>query len=104
MGGSEETEVANLDKAFGENVLEEALDELLGGEGAAFELSGIRSAILERDLRLLQAAVIGEGEQAAIADGHSVDIGSEIFERGLPVAHGQAMDDPFQRPHFGGNG
>ena len=103
MVGSEETEVADFDKAFRENVLQETLEELLDRERTTFERAGIGSAVLESDLRILHAAVVHEGEQAAIADGHAVDVRGKILESGLPIAHGQAMDNPILRPHFGGD-
>ena len=34
LGGAEETEIADLNEALGQNVLEEAVDELIGREGA----------------------------------------------------------------------
>ena len=76
----EEAEVAHLDKAFWENVLEEAVDECLGGEGAELELTGIGSVIAEGDMIIL------EFDKAAVADGDAEDIGSEVFEGGAAVA------------------
>jgi len=40
MSGAEQTVVTDLDEARWEDVLEEATDELFGGEGAMFELVG----------------------------------------------------------------
>ena len=66
-----------------------------------FELSGIGSAILESDLGVLQAA-LGERKQAAVADGDAMDVGSQVFESGLSIAHSLAMYDPVFAPNLGG--
>ena len=50
----EEAEVTYLDEASGEDMLEETVDELFGGEGAELVLSGIGSAIAKSDLIALQ--------------------------------------------------
>ena len=97
----QETKVTDFDKAFGKDVLEEALHELLDRKSATFDLPRIRLAIFKSDLGLLQAAPVHEVDQAAIAEGDAIDIGSEILERGLPIAHGQAMYHPIERPNFG---
>jgi hypothetical protein len=39
VGVGEEAEVAHLDEAFGEDVLEEAVNEFVGGEGAELDLA-----------------------------------------------------------------
>jgi len=49
-GVGEEAEVTYLDEAPGEDMLEETVDELFGGEGAESGLSAIGSAITESDL------------------------------------------------------
>jgi hypothetical protein len=41
VGVGEEAEVAHLDEAFGQDVLEEAVDELIGGEGAELDLASV---------------------------------------------------------------
>ena len=38
LGGGEEAEVAYLDEALGQDVLEEAANELFGGEGAELDI------------------------------------------------------------------
>jgi hypothetical protein len=40
-GGSEESEIAHLHKTAWQDMLEEALDEVLHGESAGFELAGV---------------------------------------------------------------
>jgi len=78
-----------------ENMLKETLKELLDGKGTGFELTGIGDTVLKGKLRSLHGAAVIKRKQAAIADGHAMDIGSQILERGLPVSNGLAMNDPF---------
>lgn len=49
-GGGKETEVADLDKAAGQDMLQKTVDEFFSGEGAAFEGSRAGRAIGESDL------------------------------------------------------
>ena len=65
-------------------MLQEALDELFGGQNASFELSGVGSAILERDLSGFQTT-LGERKQAAIAECNTMDIGGQVFESSLAI-------------------
>ena len=97
---SKETEVTDFDKAFGEDMLEEALDELLDRESAVFDLPGIGFAIFESDLRLFHATLVNETDQTAIANGNAIDIRSQILESGLPITNRQAMDNPIHLPNF----
>jgi hypothetical protein len=46
----EETKITDLDKAFGQDVFEEAADELLGVESAGSECAGVGRAKAESDL------------------------------------------------------
>jgi hypothetical protein len=46
----EETKITDLDKAFGQDVFEEAADELLGVESAGSECVGVGRAKAESDL------------------------------------------------------
>jgi hypothetical protein len=98
---AKEAVIADLDKSKRENMLEETLKELLERKGALFELAGVRSAILKGDLGSFQAAAILESQQTAIADGDAMDIRSQIFESGLPIANGFAMNNPLLRPDLG---
>jgi hypothetical protein len=86
-----------------ENMLKEALKEVLDRKSARFELAGIGGAILEGNLGGFHAAARFERKQAAIADGNPMDIGSEIFKGGLPIANGLAVHDPLLRPDLGGD-
>jgi hypothetical protein len=97
LGRAEETEIAHLDEAPGQDVLEEAMDELFCGEGAEGELSGVGGAVAKGDL------VVFEFYQAAIADGDSEDIGSQVLEGSAAVADRFAVDNPILLPDIGGD-
>ena len=79
------------------------MDELFDREGAAFELPGIGSAILKSNLGCFQAALVHDLSQAAIAEGHAVNVGGQILERSLAISDGQAMHHPSLRPDFVGD-
>jgi len=100
QGSGEEAEIAHFHETARQDVLEEALDEMLHGEGTGFELAGIGGSILKGDLRNLQATAMIKGDQTPVAEGDAVDVGSQVFEGSLPVAHPLAMYDPFSSPDF----
>jgi hypothetical protein len=50
LRGAKEAEIADLDEASGQDVLEEAADELIGGEGTKLVPAGIGRAVTEGDL------------------------------------------------------
>jgi len=100
QGGAKETIVADLHKASAEDMLKEALHEFLSRESTLLELPGIGGAVLESDLGRLHAAGVRQADQAAIAESHTVDIGCQITERRLSIAHGFAMDHPLLLPGF----
>ena len=52
LGGAEQSVVADFDEAWGENVLQEAADELLGIEGAVAELVSGGLFVGESDLTI----------------------------------------------------
>lgn len=82
-------------------MLEKAVQETFDRECAKFEMAGIRSAVLEGDLRSFHAAAMLNRNQASVADGDAVNIGSQILEGGLPVAHRFAMHNPIFAPDLG---
>ena len=97
---AKESEVTYFHKTSWQDVLQETVDEFLHGKGAMFELSGIGSAILESDQGVLQAA-FGERQQAAVADGDAMDVGSQVFESSLSITNWLAMHDPVFAPSPG---
>jgi len=54
MSGTKQAIVTDLDEPIGEDVLEEATNELMSGEGATLELVGGRLFVRESDRALLQ--------------------------------------------------
>ncbi len=74
ISGAEQAVVTDLDEAGWEDVLEEAADELCGGECAVLELLSGRLFEGESDLTIFQL------EQAVVADGDAKDIRGEILE------------------------
>ena len=65
--GSEQAIVTDFDEAFGQDVLKEAADKLLGGNGRESGLISGRILVGKSHLAIL------EGEDPAIADGDSKD-------------------------------
>ena len=102
-GSAEETEVAHFHEAARQDVLEEALDEMLHGEGTSFELASICGTVLEGELGSLQAAALIDGEQAPVAESNAVDVGSQVFEGSLSITNWLAMHNPLSSPDFWGN-
>jgi hypothetical protein len=78
-------------------MLEEAMDELFGGEGAELELSSIGRAVAKGDL------VVFELDQAAVADGNPEDVRSQVLEGSASIANRFAVDDPLLLPDGGGD-
>ena len=97
LGGAEEAEIAHLHKAPGQDMLEETVDELFGGEGAELELAGIGRAVAKSDL------IVFEFYQAAVADGDPEDIGGQVLEGSASIADRFAVDDPLLLPDGGGD-
>ena len=95
LGGAEEAEIADLDETPGQDVLEEAVDELIGGEGTEFDLAGSGRAVFEGD------PVVFKFDQAAVADGDPEDVESQVFEGRAAIADRFAMDDPILHPNAG---
>ena len=82
MSGAKQAVVTDLDEAWWQDVLEEATDELLGGEGAILELISGGVFVGERDLAIMQLA------EAVVTEGHAKDVRSEIAEGLLAGADG----------------
>jgi len=72
--GTEPAEVAHFDEAWRQYVLEEAADELLGGDLTGLELISGRLFESESDVAIFQLA------QAVVTEGHPKDVRGEIFE------------------------
>ena len=100
---TKETVIADLDESMREDMLKETLKKLLNRKPALFELTGIGNTVLKGNLRSFHGAAVIKRKQASITDGNAMDIGSQILERGLPIANGLAMNDPFFCPYPGRN-
>ena len=71
------------------------MDKLFGGEGAERDLAGSGRAIAKGDL------VVFEFDQAAVADGNTEDVGSQVLEGSAAVADRFTVDDPILLPDGG---
>ena len=89
---TEKAIIAHLDKALGQDVLQETVDEFLGGQRAELGLAGV-GFVAEGDLVVLDL------DDAAIAEGDAKDVGGEILERGAAIADRLAMHDPLLLPY-----
>jgi hypothetical protein len=86
----EETEVADADKAAGQQVEKEAAQELIGGqrhESLSVAVSGVPPA--EGDVALF------EGDEPVVGDGDAMGVSAEIAQGVLRSAEGAlGVDDP----------
>jgi hypothetical protein len=101
LSGSQEAEVANLHKTVRQDVLEDALDEFFSGEAATLELSIIGRAVREGDLGGSYVTCVNTTDQATVAEGNTENVGSQILESGLSIAHRLAVHHPFFSPNPG---
>jgi hypothetical protein len=86
----EQSEVADADQALGQNVDQEAAQELLGGDRHDLLLAAARIIFpAKRD------PIILERNQSMVGDGDAVRIASEIVQNMLGTAEGWlGIDDP----------
>ena len=94
---AEKAKVAHFNKAFGQNVLEEAADELLGVEGAGLERAGVGGTVVKGDL------AVGQAPDTPVGDGDAKDVGSEVAHGREAVADRLAVDNPIFVPHIRGD-
>ena len=95
-GRTEKAIVTYLDETFGQDVLQETLDELVGGQRAEFGLARV-GLVTERDLVVLDL------DDTPVAEGDAKDVRGKILERGAAIADRFAMNDPVLLPHRGGD-
>jgi len=74
--------------------LQETVNEFFSRERAVFELAGLGSPILESDQGRFHVSGVHHLGETAIANGHAVDIRSQIFESGLSIANRFAVHHP----------
>ena len=86
--GAKEPEVAHFEKALGQDVLPETVDELLGVQGAELGLASGGGAIAKGHL------AVGEFDDAVVAEGDAKDVGGRYFTGGSPVLTGWPWTTP----------
>lgn len=87
-GRSEESVAADLLKTLGEDMLEEARDEAVGGQDEAFGLMGTGIDVAEGD------AVVFEGFDAVVGQRDAMDVAGEILGGVLAAARELKVDVP----------
>lgn len=95
LSGAKQTVVTDLDEARWEHVLEEATDELFGGDGATLELVSGRFFVGKSDVAILQLA------ETVVTEGDAKDVRGQILESLLARADGFGMDHPGFLPDAG---
>ena len=92
LARAEETVVADLLKTFGQDVLQEATDELLGGQATCFAVAAGAVAVAKGDLAVL------EFEDTVVGESDAEDIRGQVLQSGLTRADRLTMDDPLLPP------
>ena len=90
VAAGEEAEVADVVEVFGQDMEQEAADELFGGEGQGLEAAVMAVvAPAEADLTVL------DGEEAVVGDGDAVGVAAEVVEDLVGAGEGAlGVDDP----------
>jgi hypothetical protein len=91
-GRGEETIVADLHEVFGQDMLQETMDELMGSQGATFFSTGLSVAIAKRDTVILQL------EETVVAEGDAENVRGQILQGIETGAHRFTMHDPILLP------
>src|SRR4030042_2792338 len=95
LARTEEAIVADLDPPLGQNVLQEAPDELLGRQRAQPGFSAVAILVAERDL------IMDDSLNALVAEGDTKHVARQILQRRQTVPHRLAMHNPSLSPDFG---
>ncbi|MEK6283806.1 MAG: hypothetical protein AABN95_25905 [Acidobacteriota bacterium] len=95
MSGAQQAVVTDFNEAWWEHVLEEAADELLGGDGATLELISGGVFVRESDLAIMEVA------EAVVTEGHAKDVRGEILEGLGAGAYRFGVDHPVFAPDPG---
>jgi len=77
------------------------LDEFFSGEAATLELTIIGRAAREGDLGGGYVTCVNAADQTTVAEGNPENVGSQILERRLSIAHRFAVYHPFFSPNLG---
>jgi hypothetical protein len=94
---TEQTVVTDFDEAFGQDVLQEATDKFLGGQGTQFALFAARGGVAKGDF------AFGHLDNALVTESHPKDVGSQIFQGRLPITHRLGVHHPIFTPDLAGN-
>ena len=91
MAVGQEAVIADALEAGRQGVLQEAADELLGGDGHHLGVAGVAVIFpLEGDLAIF------EGQQTLVGDGHAVGVAAEILQHVVRSAEGGfGVNHPF---------
>src|SRR6266496_1232146 len=95
--GREEAIVADLHKAFGQDMLQETMDEVFCSQGTTFFCTRVGGAVAKRDSATFQL------EETVVAQGDAENVRGEILQRIETGAHAFTMDDPILLPNVGRN-
>ncbi len=88
LARTEKAVVAHLAETLGQDMLQEATDELLGADGAGLLLAALAVLVGKGNLAILQL------DDTAVADRDPKDIRRQILERCCSITHRLAVDDP----------
>jgi hypothetical protein len=94
---AEEAIIPDLDKAPGQDVLQETTDEFLGSDAAVPGFSGVRVFVAK------DHTIISHIQDAVVADGHAKDIGGQILQSSYSAADGLTVNHPIFGPRLGGD-
>ena len=89
---AEKAVVADLDQPFGQDVLQEAADKLLSGEGASAKLPGVIGFVAKGD------PIVINFDNPVVAKGHPEEIASQVVEGGQGIADRLSVDHPRLAP------
>jgi hypothetical protein len=92
--GMQKAEVADFHNAIGQDVLEEPAEKLQGVEVDSAWACTVGCAVGESD------GTVFESHNAAVRNGHFEDIRGEVFEGGVAVGVGLAVDVPGDSPEL----
>jgi len=90
---AQEAIAARFNKAFGQDMLQEAADELLSWKRAHSEFAGFGGAVAKRHLS------IGQFQNAVVADGDAKDVRRQVPQGREATADRLAMHHPGLSPY-----
>ena len=95
--GCEEAIVTDLHEVFGQDMLQETMDEVLRTQGTTFFCTGFGVTIAKRN------SVTFQLEEAVVAQGDPENVRGQILQRIQARAHAFTVDDPILLPNLRGN-